>query len=229
MLAGGRPPGKGEIRSWKSLKLAAGASVRGWLCGPIIGVTVHEDDRTKPCLRAYIGATVPCPGCERNLRLGWRGFVPFYRYEDAKPCLVTIHDDSLAVAEKIGHLKLCIFARGTDKYDSVWVREMDKQDKYQSAFEAKRQPQIITGFLPTLFGMKGVITGEQLWRGPLELSAVNVPTEGERIIREAGKREIEQGANRIKGMLTVTPPAVDEPISSVFPGLAKAAAKNGKH
>lgn len=231
MATGSKPFGRGEIRSWRHEKVEKGKTYEGWKCGEVCGVTMHENkERTQPCRVAYCGPSAICPGCDLGQALTWRGFVPYFRRADSRPCCIVIHEEMFAVADGVGHLKLMIAGRGGDKYDKTWVRAHLHTERFETANAARRDPQDLNTFLPTLLKCKDEISPFQFRRGPLVQPASNPPTSGDKKPTEDFinlKNRVAEHVIRQAG-LDLTAPLLASDVENVLGQLANPP-PNGKH
>lgn len=166
---GGKPSEEGKVRNWTHVGAKQGQTWDGWIAGDAIGVLCHVgDDASTPCLKHYLGKGVHCDRCARMHRREWLWYCPVWRERDGKPCVVIFHADQLDVLERLKVLAFVTIGRAEEKKSGMYLRPHLREVKFETAFAWKRQPQDISDWLPTLFNMRGAISGAMLLSGGLE-------------------------------------------------------------
>jgi hypothetical protein len=76
MFESQRPDSKAEHLRWRTLRLELGRSVRGWKCGPSVGVKCHFAPYSKPCKKVMTAGVLTCQYCEARMVQGFTGYLP---------------------------------------------------------------------------------------------------------------------------------------------------------
>lgn len=167
-VRGGRPPEEGRVRTWTHVGAKQGTTWDGWIAGEAIGIHCHVgDDPSTPCLKHYLGKGSQCQRCSVMHRREWLWFQPIWRERDGKPVVVIFHADQLDVLERAKNLAFVTIGRAEEKKSGMYIRTHPKEVKFETAFSWKKQPQDISDFLPTLFKMRGTVSGPMLLAGGL--------------------------------------------------------------
>lgn len=173
---GGRPHEGGSVRTWTHVGAAPGTEWLGWIAGDAIGVRCHVgDDPSSACLRHYLGQQTGCARCAKHHRLEWLWYQPIWRESDWKPVVVIFHEDQLDVLDRLKVLQQVTVGRGKEKKSGMFVRPILRGAKFETSMDWKRKPQCIADFLPSLWKMRGLLTGELLLSGGSGVVAVLPP------------------------------------------------------
>jgi hypothetical protein len=164
---GSRPPEKGCVASWSLVKLAGGKSLDAWLAGPYVGVYVHCQRYPKPCLKMYCGPNTACVGCEEKLRIEWRAYLPFYATDACIPTVAALSRDAVAALDKAKLHDQVKIGRGPRDKDALWVAPILAPRRFDTTLKERQVGQDICDWLPVMFKMRDVITGDNIRHGVL--------------------------------------------------------------
>lgn len=162
-------------RCWLHVSPKQGHPFDAWVAGEPVGMDSHYISSTKPCLRAYLGSSAHCPGCAHPSRVEEQWLQPFYRCSDARPVCVWFHEDMLDVLCQLKLHEQVTVGRHEGSRIGCHVTRKLTQVAYQTTLPERRMTANIALYMPTLFGLEGVITPEMLVRGPLDESAGLTP------------------------------------------------------
>lgn len=165
MISGRKPQGGGKVGHWMTAKVKKGSQFNGHVAGPCIGVEVHCGSQSKPCLKFYLGSSVECPGCKNNQRRGWLGYQPLYRWLDGKPVVAWFHEDQQDRLDVLKHGDHVLVGREDADNAGNWIRK-EKGPAFTTRLPVREVDADISDWLPTIFRLKGVLTGEHLRGGP---------------------------------------------------------------
>jgi hypothetical protein len=171
---GGKPSEEGRVRNWNHVGAKQGQTWDAWIAGDAIGIFCHVgDDPSTPCLKHYLGKTAKCERCSVMHRREWLFFQPVWRERDGKPCVVIFHADQLDVLERLKNLAFVTIGRAEEKKSGMYLRAHLREVKFETAFAWKRLPQDISDWLPTLFNMRGALSGAHLLSGGIESTGLD--------------------------------------------------------
>lgn len=176
---GRRPSEEDRIAGWTTVDVEAEDKLFGWIAGPIVGVDVHPNKRSKPCLKSYLGNKVPCAGCAVGMRVDWLGYQPIYRKTDGKPCIVCLHRDQFDTADNCPLHAPVQFGREIGVNCGIWLARLLAGAEYDTRSMVRSVAVDISDFLPTIWSLRGVLTGAHLRRErdvPSD-NAVSLPTQ----------------------------------------------------
>jgi hypothetical protein len=164
---GEAPPEKGEVGNWSLIKLSGGQSLEAWLAGPWVGVWCHMSKKMKPCLHRYGLMKRDCPGCVGKVRIDWRAYQPVYATEMQIPTVAAFSRDAIAAVDRLELHAQVRIGRGPRDTDALYVAPVLKPRKFDTTLKARQVEQDICDWLPVMWRLSGVITGDIVRRGPV--------------------------------------------------------------
>jgi hypothetical protein len=115
---------------------------------------VHEHNEhqrgTKVCLTWFTDGAIPCPRCRPGVVPTTCAYVPVWREEDLKPCMVIVHESA---ADVMQGLSFGVFALVgcVEKGASVYVKRSEVQKPWNPTQEFRRSPCDIAVSLLTMW------------------------------------------------------------------------------
>lgn len=171
---GGRPTERKKIRIWTTRQPLPGKSWTGWTAGLPVRVCAHIAPRTKACVKKYLGEKALCMGCGGGLRRDDVFYQPLYAEVDDTAVVVLFHYDQFDLLDCLPtHSKVKV-GRGTSPNRGAYIKREHGEPLYSTDREDRQAPQDICDWLPLLWKLGSVLTGDMIRRGPLDESA---PTE----------------------------------------------------
>jgi hypothetical protein len=162
MNKGRKPPPKTNVRHWTTLQLKKGVIVPAFIAGSAILVEVHSSQRSKPCLKKYLGESAFCAGCESHLRQCTLAYQPVYLALTDHAHVPVFHEDMFARLDDYKlHQRVEIGRPGEGENPGLWIRSAGKA-KYDSSATAHQGEADICDWLLVLWRMVGVLTGDQI-------------------------------------------------------------------
>lgn len=176
-LRGNPPRGKNGGEHWKYIGDHGPRGWYGFTAGPAIGLDTHPSvlgprPKTKPCLHALTGGQLACPWCGK-MPLGWHCYLPLWREEDSRPCLLVMGEDMWDRASTLEPLELVFVSRGTQKSDGTFITKHGNRRKFITSLPSREQPQDISAALLTIWGVPELTSWYAL-RGASD-NAVSLP------------------------------------------------------
>lgn len=165
---GGRPSERKKIRIWATRQPAPGKSWEGWTAGLPVRVCAHIAPRTKVCVKKYLGEKALCMGCGGGLRRDDVFYQPLYSEVDDVAVVVLFHYDQFDLLDCLPtHTKVKV-GRGTSPNRGSYIKRLVGEPLYSTDREDRQAPQDICDWLPLLWKLGNVITGDMIRRGPLD-------------------------------------------------------------
>jgi len=201
-----------------------GTSTTGFIAGKPVGVFVHHVGQSKPCKREMTDSALVCPYCEAGHLPTWRGYTPFYDRDYVRRFVLIAEDIYESVEELPLHAQIRI-ARGKGSREGVTVRpELWRT----SPLPPSKDRAAWVDLMPFLLDMW---KDDELRRWVPSISAIENATrdQGAELLREAGARELDQIANRIKAKVQVKPVPDETGCTDAINRIKDKVGKNGKH
>lgn len=166
-VSGKKNPGGGGKRTWHHVSCKGGQNFEGWVAGDAVCVDSHHVGATRPCLKRYFGEEHPCAGCDEPSRVIEQYYLPLYRRLDGRPVVVILQSDQLDMLQALKchqHVKV---GRTEEHRIGMYVSPMLSPSKWTTTLDERKVKADISDWLPILWGMVGVITGDIIRRGPI--------------------------------------------------------------
>lgn len=215
-MFGSRKPQKDRRgRFWDWLNPKIGASVNGWLCGPVVGVETHWLGRTQPCRFHLTGGRMKCYCSTSNLGREWKGYVPLLD-ENGVQAFAIVGERFAELAFSLTMFAPVTVTRLRSAGSPVCVKLSTWTDQPPPHDAGQRKPRDIRPWLLKLWGDKDLnewleahpeVRDQVQEEGPVERSVGP--------ILKAAARRAEQ-----------TRPELPSTIGDVLP---RSASRNGKH
>lgn len=87
-----KPSRKDSHLRWSHLRLEPGSTFKGWICGPLVGVTTHWNQGTRPCRDKITLGALSCSECIAKHKSGWAGYLPLFDVQGKKWVALTGRD-----------------------------------------------------------------------------------------------------------------------------------------
>jgi hypothetical protein len=114
------PPPRSDIEYWRYESLAPSETLKGWKAGHPIGVPVHHNHRTSPCLDAFTHGELPCAFPHAEFPLGFHAYMPMIT-DDGQHVVIGIRRNQFGRACEIPVGSQIVVTRGNHKTKPVIV------------------------------------------------------------------------------------------------------------
>lgn len=146
------PPPRSGIEYWRYESLAANESLTGIKAGHPIGVPVHHNHRTCPCVDAFTGGELKCSFPHKDFPIGFHAYMPIVT-RDGSRLVVGIRRNQFAEACEVPVGDPVIVSRGNHKTKPVIVFRKEWPGwQYQTAVD-RSHPSDISDWLLRLWGI----------------------------------------------------------------------------
>lgn len=147
MAIRGKPPEAGvRVGAWRFDNVPQDATRNGWIAGAVHALVMHTGRGSKPCFKALLGANAVCPGCEKQHRAQWFGYVPVKR-DDGKPLVIGIHEEQFWMADAIPLGSRIVWGRNKGENEGVWIRQGPDKPTWRAYYPDERPHHNITDYL----------------------------------------------------------------------------------
>lgn len=186
-----RPQRGSEVAHWPYCATEPGSVFKAWFAGGAFWTRTHGEKPSTPCLEEITAGALACAKCAALVPTVLIGYVPIYREEDNKPCLVIVHEDQWDAILGLPKWQPILVGRGSGRGDGVWVRRWETLARYQTTLESRQR---IPNLLPSLLRM---------WKLP----ALTQWVEADRAAHglDGGERVTKQPADSDSGLSLLTP------------------------
>lgn len=127
----------------------------GWMAGDVYWCEVHEHKPhapgTKVCLDWFTDGELVCPRCRPAVIPTVVAYVPIYREQDHKACVVICHETAADMLKGL-RFGVRVLVGRVDEGASVFVRRTDDQSPFVSSIETRKSPCDLSTSLLTMWG-----------------------------------------------------------------------------
>lgn len=231
-------PGKGgyvRTQQFSNTKVRAGLKHwYAWCAGEPEWYECHEhtdkQPGTKICLQWATDGELECPRCRPFVTTSTIAYVPLYREEDHKECLVICHE---TVADLLAGLEygVPVIVGRVSADASIFVKRTESTAKFTSALPERQRACDLTPTLLNLWGYESygrwlMNIGKYTNRAPLDPTAPTPTTANGKPVKPEYAAAMKRWAAR--GEVAPMGGAVDDAVAAMQE-FAKQAEKNGKH
>lgn len=147
MAIRGKPPEAGvRVGAWRFDNVPQEATRNGWIAGAVHALVMHTGRGSKPCVKALLGPSAACPGCDRQHRAEWFGYVPVKR-DDGRPLVIGIHEAQFWAADTIPLGSRVVWGRNKGENEGVWIRQGPDKPTWRTYYPDERPHHNITDYL----------------------------------------------------------------------------------
>lgn len=223
------PGKKTGVQRWGYHPIANGGSTVGFLAGPPTGVYTHHDHVTKPCRRRLTDGHLACPYCGVGKDPVWKGALPYYSREYAREWVWTSEEHRLSLLEIPLHAQIEI-SRDKKRCSPCVARpKLFRTYPLPEPFASQPAVSLIDLLVGVVWDDAELQTYHTSRAVEILKTAMSLPPtptdQGERILREAGVRELDQVESKIRKRFKL-PPKADVTGIGEMPGDPK---RNGSH